>query len=526
MMKQALHGFWYFEGGTGDTDLPTTSTHKNRADNDYIRAASLLSRWSTIEPTENAFVWTHPDDQLALLKNGANWTNGLARGCAIGFIGMKNSPDWFIASVLANGGSMGYCDLVTTSTFANLTTTSGATGTGTSFNVVDGSGLDVGAVQWSIIKIESEQIFVISKSGNTVTDCIRGIRGTTVVSHADAVTVAEKVGFRSPMPWEVWNGTVTTTLDGAIGATDTTINVAATTNFATPGMVTVDSEDIFYTGTTATSFTGCTRGQHGTTAASHANAATATNTTLRRQVVNTIQAWANRYDNDPYILGMSVHFGTKFEEMHLINDTKVENYATGNTWTLGGYTQAKHEAAMEKAIAEHARIWGHTLLLAKMNHMEFVDASDSTDNITTAQNVMNWVLANYPKQVVVGWTNVQDSMSGQGLALYNALVAHANQGSPICFHIGDFTNAQTMVNNAVAGGRTLYLSAGFGKIAVRVDATYASPISDFSQFYAPPPYMSVEPSEEKGIPPGEEVRQKKGMKDRRDFLKRYYQARN
>ena len=39
--------------------------------------------------------------------------------------------------------------------------------------------------------------------------------------------------------------------------------------------------------------------------------------------------------------------------------------------------------------------------------------------------------------------------------------------------------------------------------------------------------LSFEPGELiEGIPPGEEVRQGKGMKDRRDFLKRYYQARD
>jgi len=43
--------------------------------------------------------------------------------------------------------------------------------------------------------------------------------------------------------------------------------------------------------------------------------------------------------------------------------------------------------------------------------------------------------------------------------------------------------------------------------------------------YATYTATDVEPSEEKGTPLGEEVRQKKGMKDRREFLLRYYKAR-
>lgn len=52
-----------------------------------------------------------------------------------------------------------------------------------------------------------------------------------------------------------------------IGAT--TVNVSSTTGFPTVGFISIDAEIIKYTGKTATSFTGCTRGADGTTAASH-----------------------------------------------------------------------------------------------------------------------------------------------------------------------------------------------------------------------------------------------------------------
>jgi len=87
-----------------------------------------------------------------------------------------------------------------------------------------------------------------------------------------------------------WGGTVTnpqtTTLNGSLGdnafgtgGSGTTINVASTTGFPSSGtnFIQVDNEEISYTGTTTTSFTGITRNVRGTTNASHSNGATVTN---------------------------------------------------------------------------------------------------------------------------------------------------------------------------------------------------------------------------------------------------------
>jgi len=86
-----------------------------------------------------------------------------------------------------------------------------------------------------------------------------------------------------------WGGstgpTATTTLNGALATvgntilsatalntTDTTISVASTALLAASGSVLIDSEIISYSGVTATTLTGCTRGTAGSTAASHAAA--------------------------------------------------------------------------------------------------------------------------------------------------------------------------------------------------------------------------------------------------------------
>ena len=62
-----------------------------------------------------------------------------------------------------------------------------------------------------------------------------------------------------------------TTLDGAHSDSITTITVPSTAGFLSAGTILVGTEKITYTGKSGTTFTGATRGAHGTTAASHSN---------------------------------------------------------------------------------------------------------------------------------------------------------------------------------------------------------------------------------------------------------------
>jgi len=72
-------------------------------------------------------------------------------------------------------------------------------------------------------------------------------------------------------------GTATTAVSGGtLSSSNTTVTVTSTTGFTTTGNILIDSETITYSGVTATTFTGCTRGVNGTgsgAAASHANGA-------------------------------------------------------------------------------------------------------------------------------------------------------------------------------------------------------------------------------------------------------------
>ena len=67
------------------------------------------------------------------------------------------------------------------------------------------------------------------------------------------------------------NTGTSTTLNGDINASVTTVTVASTTGFESSGTITIGEENITYTGKTTTTFTGCTRGADSTTAASHTN---------------------------------------------------------------------------------------------------------------------------------------------------------------------------------------------------------------------------------------------------------------
>lgn len=83
--------------------------------------------------------------------------------------------------------------------------------------------------------------------------------------------------------FEVKNN-ASTTLNGAVAAGDATITVAATASFPSTGAFTVDSEIIYYTGKTSTTFTGCIRGGDGTSAASHLTNATVNGTITARHL--------------------------------------------------------------------------------------------------------------------------------------------------------------------------------------------------------------------------------------------------
>ncbi len=86
---------------------------------------------------------------------------------------------------------------------------------------------------------------------------------------------------------------LTTTLNGAINASTTTIVLTSVVNFPSTGtnFIRIGTEDISYTGISGSTLTGVTRGTRGTTAASHSDGATITN-------VSDFVAWGEAASGD------------------------------------------------------------------------------------------------------------------------------------------------------------------------------------------------------------------------------------
>ena len=91
----------------------------------------------------------------------------------------------------------------------------------------------------------------------------------------------------NPIP-DTSAGTTAINDAGNISATVTTITVDSTSGFPSEGWIIIDSEVIRYTNTTTTTFTGCVRGEEGTTAASHLDNATVTERDL---VLHSARLW-------------------------------------------------------------------------------------------------------------------------------------------------------------------------------------------------------------------------------------------
>jgi hypothetical protein len=133
--------------------------------------------------------------------------------------------------------------------------------------------------EFQITYIDPNQYRIVLATGAATSDATAGAATFTyqITTGLETYTVATGWGAGS------WGGTVTgtvattlatalvgTTLSAAITSTATTINVVSTTGFASPtGSLWISQELITYTGTTGTSFTGCTRGTSGTTALSY-----------------------------------------------------------------------------------------------------------------------------------------------------------------------------------------------------------------------------------------------------------------
>ena len=135
-------------------------------------------------------------------------------------------------------------------------------------------------------KLGNEIITFTGKTATTLTGITRGaynsesnaVAASTVISSYDSI---ENLGLSQRK----------TDVGSALTSTATTLTVDSTADFETDGFIKIGNEIIAYTGKTATSFTGLTRGAGGTTAAAHTLDAQIT------QEVSTTDDWVD--ENDP-----------------------------------------------------------------------------------------------------------------------------------------------------------------------------------------------------------------------------------
>jgi hypothetical protein len=99
-------------------------------------------------------------------------------------------------------------------------------------------------------------------------------QGEEVYVRLTAVTSLDKVAQKTGSVSSVVFTILTTTLAVSMASGDLMAFVASTMGLPPSGILTIDSEQIQYTGTTTTSFTGLVRGVNGTTPSTHSSGAT------------------------------------------------------------------------------------------------------------------------------------------------------------------------------------------------------------------------------------------------------------
>ncbi|MFL2830128.1 MAG: flagellar hook-basal body complex protein [Candidatus Puniceispirillales bacterium] len=153
-------------------------------------------------------------------------------------------------------------------------TTAALSGTAVTFLPVESGTLTVGSTSGFTdatatapgkIKIGEEIISYTGKTATTLTGVTRGIDNSTISSHLATASVSlldsiTNLGLQKR----------STDVSGAqITTTATTMTVDSTDGFEDNGFIRINNEIIQYTGKTATTFTGLTRGVSGTTATTH-----------------------------------------------------------------------------------------------------------------------------------------------------------------------------------------------------------------------------------------------------------------
>lgn len=158
----------------------------------------------------------------------------------------------------------------------------------------------------------------------------------------------------TPTHWSIWAKVVrvypapnaassSTTLNGALTSSATTITVVSTSGFPTSGRAIIDSEEVQYFATSTTQLLQVKRGQAGTTAASHLDAAAVREAELRLFYYKTAKAMSA--DSDAADIPAEYHYILPYYAagMLKIKDRQYDQ----STALLSFFEQKKREAWAE-----------------------------------------------------------------------------------------------------------------------------------------------------------------------------------
>jgi hypothetical protein len=185
-----------------------------------------------------------------------------------------------------------------------------------------------------------------------------------------------------------------TTLTAGISNSATTIPVVSTTNFSNTGAVLIDSEVIKYTGKTTTSFTGCTRGQFGSTAASHlsgasvgeAQSATAPAALFMSNTTSSNGVALDATDKSKVVFTTAGYYNIQFSAQLLSFDNAVDNVTL---WFSQNGTQVPYSAGLgtipgrisASKPATAIISWNIILPIAANDYIQLYFASDSGNTL-------------------------------------------------------------------------------------------------------------------------------------------------
>jgi hypothetical protein len=217
------------------------------------------------------------------------------------------------------------------------------------------------------------------------------------LNNLNSVLIGSTGGAFLQFPNGAWHQDGYNTLAVSLTNTSTTpIQVASTAGFLSAGALIIDSELIEYTGKTATTFTGITRGAYGSTKASHtagvyvAEAQPVPSSTTELVVSLTATDTANGIDLDPtditkVVAAVAGYYNIQFSAQLLTFDSSIDNVTL---WFRQNGVDVPYSAGIVSIPAIHggkpgAAIvsWNLVMALNAGDYFQLIMASESGNTV-------------------------------------------------------------------------------------------------------------------------------------------------